>query len=147
MRINILGTFYDVILNAKEKDYPKLKNCDGYTDFSIKQIVVAKLEKDESSIEDLDGYAKKVLRHEIIHAFLYESGLDANCWARNEEIVDWIAIQFEKLLDTFIRAGAITFKTAKEKEIKVNINPPKIDLSSINKLNKEAEKRIPGGSV
>ena len=37
---------------------------------------------------------KKVIRHELVHAFLFESGLSVNSWADNEEIVDWIAIQF-----------------------------------------------------
>ncbi|WP_461218455.1 hypothetical protein [Lapidilactobacillus salsurivasis] len=53
-------------------------------------------------MEDLEVYTRKTLRHELIHAFLYESGLDANSeWARNEEIVDWIAIQFPKLQIVF----------------------------------------------
>jgi hypothetical protein len=42
------------------------------------------------------------MRHEILHAFLYESGLRENsnkvyAWAENEEMVDWIAIQFPKI--------------------------------------------------
>ncbi len=109
MKIKILGTEYEIIRNASVEEYPKLKDCDGYTDFSIKQIVIAKLEKDDSSLDDLEYYAKKVLRHEIIHASLYESGLDSNCWARNEEIVDWIAIQSDKLIEAFNKVDAITY--------------------------------------
>ena len=47
------------------------------------------------------------IRHEVVHAFLEESGL-SDCslrpemaWARNEEMVDWIAIQFPKMLEAF----------------------------------------------
>ncbi len=109
MKINILGTDYDVVLDAQEKDYPSLKKCDGYTDFSVKRIVISKQEKDDMSLEDLDSYSRLVLRHEIVHAFMYESGLDKECsYARNEELIDWIAIQFEEILNAFKKVGAIT---------------------------------------
>ena len=49
-----------------------------------------------------------MLRHEIVHAFLYESGLDVSSeWARNEEIVDWIALQTPKLQKAFEEAGCL----------------------------------------
>jgi len=56
--------------------------------------------------------AKQVLRHEIIHAFLYESGLygsslSSDRWALNEEMVDWLAIQFPKILKAFEDVGCI----------------------------------------
>ena len=43
-----------------------------------------------------------VLVHELVHAFLYESGLSINSlspsgWASNEEMTDWMAIQGPKL--------------------------------------------------
>lgn len=108
MKVNILGTEYEIIMDAEEKDYPKLKGLSGYTDFSVKKIVIRKIEEDESSIEDLKYYQREVLRHEIIHAFFFESGLDGNSdYARNEELIDWIAIQFEKMLDAFYKAKAI----------------------------------------
>ena len=81
-------------------------------DQSIKEIVVGKFEPNEMSIEDLQGYTKKVLRHEIIHAFLYESGLWNNSgniknWAQSEELTDWIAIQSPKLFKVFKTVGCI----------------------------------------
>ncbi len=110
MKVKILGMEYEIIMNAEEKEYPKLKGLSGYTDVSIKKIVIGKFEKDDNTIEDLTLYQREVIRHEIIHAFFYESGLDSNCdYARNEELIDWIAIQFEKMLRVFIRAGAIDF--------------------------------------
>lgn len=108
MKVNILGTEYEIIKDATEEKYPKLKNCDGYTDFSVKKIVVSKFEKDDMSIEDLESYSKKVLRHELVHAFMYESGLDGESpYARNEELIDWIAIQFKKILKAFENTKAI----------------------------------------
>lgn len=138
MKIKILGTNYEIIKNADEKDYPQLKKCDGFTDFSIKRIVVADFDKDESSIDDLEWYKNKVLRHEIVHAFIHESGLAENCeWARNEELTDWIAIQFEKMLGVFIEVGAISsigidlnvYDRRTNNPINAPINPPKVKVA------------------
>lgn len=108
MKLNILGTEYEIIRNASVEEYPKLKNCDGYTDESIKQIVIPEFVKDDMSEEDLEYYTKKIIRHEIVHAFMYESGLDSNSeYAKNEELIDWIAIQFEKMLAIFIDLDVI----------------------------------------
>lgn len=110
MKVKILGTEYEIIMNAEEKDYPILKDADGYADFTIKKIVIKKLVQDGESYEDLELWQRKTLRHEIVHAFLYESGLWQNSfkdWARNEEMTDWIALQFTKVLEVFIQVGAI----------------------------------------
>ena len=56
----------------------------------------------------IEKYYPQVLRHEIIHAFLNESGLQWNSgiitnrgWAKNEEMVDFFAIQFPKIQRVF----------------------------------------------
>ena len=111
--IFILGEAWSIV-EGTVKDFPMLSECDGYTDSSIRRIVVNNFEEehDKNSKSDLDEYKMEVLRHEIIHAYLYESGLDCNAhtsdhWAEDEEIVDWIAIQAPKIFKTFIEAGAI----------------------------------------
>lgn len=138
MKVKILGTEYEVIKDAEEKDYPQLKKCDGFTDFSIKRIVVANFDKDESSVDDIDWYKKKVLRHELVHAFIHESGLAENCdWARNEELTDWIAIQFEKILGVFIELQCIDsigvdvniFDRQSNNLINDPINSPKVKVA------------------
>nr|DAF33877.1 MAG TPA: peptidase [Caudoviricetes sp.] len=138
MKVKILGTEYEVIKDAEEKDYPQLKKCDGFTDFSIKRIVVANFDKDESSVDDIDWYKKKVLRHELVHAFIHESGLAENCdWARNEELTDWIAIQFEKILGVFIELQCIDsigvdvniFDRQSNNPINDPINSPKVKVT------------------
>lgn len=54
---------------------------------------------------------RETLRHEVIHAFLNESGLGWNslplehAWAKNEEMVDWIAIQFPKIQKVYVKLG------------------------------------------
>lgn len=107
MKISILGTEYE-LLERSVKDDKKLTDADGYCDTSTKVCVVDDMSDPEyDSKGNLEEYKNQLKRHEIIHAFLFESGLDVNTWAGNEEIVDWIAIQFPKLLRAFEKAGCI----------------------------------------
>lgn len=101
MKANVLGTEYEIsITNADNEPY--LNDMDGYCDETTKTIVVDEMKPDNHSKKDLKDYQNKVLRHEIIHAFLFESGLsESSPWARNEEMVDWIASQFPKIKKVF----------------------------------------------
>lgn len=107
-KVNILGSEWSVKF-GNEKEYPNLINVDGYTDLSTREIVVDDMEASQGQIgakADLESYQKQVVRHEIIHAFLLESGLDSNSnsadsWAVNEEMVDWFAIQSPKIFKLF----------------------------------------------
>ena len=72
--------------------------------------MVEDMSSHENSIgakKDLKNYQRQVIRHEILHAFLYESGLEGNSWAINEEMVDWLAIQFPKIEKAFREVGCI----------------------------------------
>lgn len=109
-KVNVLGTEYEIIIDAPEEMLPP--DSDGAMDHSTKRIVVAKLIPSERSIKNLDAYRKKVLRHEIIHAFLYESGMwnnsgTAEAWGMDETITDWIAIQAPKLFKAFQDADCL----------------------------------------
>lgn len=98
--VSVLGTGYTIYLDVERADKPLLNEADGYCDTSTKEIFIAKFEADYDTLQDPVYYVNKVLRHELVHAFLHESGLDNNShngWARDEEIVDWIAYQFNKL--------------------------------------------------
>lgn len=104
METNILGTEYKIILGNKE-NFSALSEMDGYTDSSIKQIVVDDCKDVENTVgakKNMKEFVDKVLRHEIIHAFLYESGLAENSsWATEEEMIDFFAIQFPKIQKVF----------------------------------------------
>lgn len=106
MTVNVLGTEYTIKESNKVEDQD-LETCDGYCDTSTKTIVIDTFKDSPGSLGDLGTYKKKVLRHELSHAFLYESGLSCNSWAKDEEIVDWIALQFHKLLKAFEQCDAI----------------------------------------
>ena len=84
---------------------------DGYCDKTTKRIVVAKKDE-ECEVGEFEVYQKSIIRHEIIHAFMYESGLDANFehanqFGHEETMIDWIAIQFPKLYKAFEAAGCL----------------------------------------
>jgi hypothetical protein len=106
--ISILGSPWNVYIGNKDI-FPHLAEVDGYEDSSIRAIFVDECKvdaTDTSKKADLQRYQAEVLRHEIIHAFLYESGLDSNSqgtdsWARNEEMTDWLAIQSPKIFRVF----------------------------------------------
>lgn len=108
MIIDVLGEEYTI---TKVHDDPRLENSDGFCDETTKEIVVETYEGDDGKPgvkAQLDIQRKKNVRHEIVHAFLFECGLAENSqWAQNEELVDWIAIQGPKLIAAWKRAGAL----------------------------------------
>lgn len=107
--VSILGTQYKIII-IPENDYRYKRDSDGWCDSSSKELLLFNFKQDLNSKRDLAEYQKKVLRHEIIHAFLYESGLSinsswSNSWAMNEEMIDWLAIQEPKIHKAFKEVG------------------------------------------
>lgn len=108
MIIHILGTEYTVTL-ATEQAEPRLEGCDGFCDETTKEIVVENYKRGQANSKgNLELQEQKNIRHEIVHAFLFESGLAENSdWAQNEEMVDWVAKQGPKLLKAWQEAGAL----------------------------------------
>lgn len=110
MNINILGTDYEIVRQDKQEQ-AKLEACNGFCEPYSKKIVIDKFEneeKDRLSVEKFDDFVKKVIRHEIVHAFFIESGLDNNSdYANNEELVDWIALQGIKIYKAWEKANAV----------------------------------------
>lgn len=108
-KVHILGEEWTVAVRNR-KDDDNLNDKDGYCDKTSKLIVVADKD-DESDLQNYTVYLQKVCRHEIIHAYLFESGLHENFehprLGHDETYVDWIAVQFPKLLETFREVGCI----------------------------------------
>lgn len=115
-KINILGAEYSIGIHKMDEDSVLKDNSwMGYCDEDAKLIIVADLDDEKyfyhDSEEAKDFSFKKTLRHEIIHAFLNESGLSSDAlnynagWAKNEEMVDWLAIQFPKISKVFAELG------------------------------------------
>ena len=98
-KVNILGTGYKICFKKLEN-----QDIDGYTDPTLFQIVIRK--DNFYKVGDFKELQRKQLRHEIIHAFMNESGLQCNWehtqrFGHDETIVDWIAIQSTKIFKVF----------------------------------------------
>lgn len=118
MRVNILGTEYDIIKKKYTEDESfDRRSIAGYCDGYSKRIVVCDMNTYKGwEHEEADTIAeaeKETLRHEIIHAFFNESGLQDSsfvyegAWAKNEEMVDWLAIQIPKIHKAYQEAGCL----------------------------------------
>lgn len=117
-KVNVLGTEYTIeTRKISEDEYMKKSNFAGYCCECSKLIVIADVSEKEF-FQDMDEneqeiYRKKTLRHELIHAFLNESGLSADAsatsgaWAKHEEMIDWFAIQSPKIFKVFSDAGCL----------------------------------------
>lgn len=110
MNVNVLGTVYSVTVSNDSKE-PRLNDCAGFCDETTKEIFADDYQSyadDLSAKRNLKLQTKKVIRHEIVHAFLFESGLAENStWAQNEELVDWIAKQGPKIIKAWQEADAL----------------------------------------
>lgn len=110
-RINVLGTEYCIVFKNDEEIAEDMNaeigQYGGYCNEAKKIIAIALFNKCKGETEESKAYLTKWnLRHEITHAFLNESGLssDSNSaeqWAKNEEMVDWFAIQSPKIYKVF----------------------------------------------
>lgn len=101
-KIKILGTEYEVI-NQTVSENSKLENANGLCEFWSKQIIVDEAQPERTTYDNLDAFNRKVLRHEVIHAFFGESGL--RNYMEDEDLVDWIAVQFPKIAKVFEELG------------------------------------------
>ena len=103
-KVDILGTEYTVEALDRKNDSMLGDENDGYCDHTTKSIVVA--QNDElNALKDFDRYQKSVIRHEIIHAFLFESGFGYSCehpqYGHDETMIDWWAMQSPKIFKVF----------------------------------------------
>ena len=109
MKLNIMGSEW-TIEELSEKDDSRLNDCDGYADWTTREIVIER--EIIGTLKDMECYIRKVKRHEIVHAFLLECGLhecsgNTEAWAMNETMVDWIARIGPKIYEVWKVAGAV----------------------------------------
>lgn len=97
--VNILGTEYQI-------EQKELENAeyDGQCDYTDRKIIIRN--DNYNQLGDFEQLQKKQLRHEIIHAFMSESGLQSNWehvekFGHDETTVDWFAIQSPKIFKAF----------------------------------------------
>lgn len=117
MKISVLGAEYTITVKKyNEDEYFKRADCNGYCSGSAKEIVLCEMSTypdwENETKETIEIQTKETLRHEIVHAFFNESGLacssnSTDAWARNEEMVDWFAIQGPKIYRAWQDAEAL----------------------------------------
>lgn len=112
--VDILGTKYKVSTGIPVSKDRELIGRFGYCSFCDHRIVVADLATVDGWMDEpaavKSAQEKATLRHEVIHAFLSESGLrgsssGTDVWALNEEMVDWFALQLPKMMKVFEQLG------------------------------------------
>ena len=106
ININILGETWTIHIVHK---FPKRLADNETTAAALcvppdRSIYIKTIKK--ADCKDVQRLFNTILRHEIIHAYLVESGLNENAnaienWATNEEMVDWFALQSEKIFKTY----------------------------------------------
>lgn len=118
MKISVLGTEYTLI--TKKYDEEPLfseKGICGWCSHAGRALVVCDFRTHPEFKNETDAVyditRKETVRHELIHAFLYESGLadssfNQSCgWAKNEEMVDWLAMQMPKIVAAMKEADCL----------------------------------------
>ena len=102
--VDILGQKYIVRLIPKSGDerFEKLK-CDGFCDYSTREIIMWNMTQEENDVGNLKTSIHHILYHELVHAFMFESGLGSDWehkeYGQEETTVDWIAWQAEKIVN------------------------------------------------
>lgn len=90
---DILGTKYTLHYDDTITDKHE---ANGTAELFSKKIVISLSGYyDDEVFENIEEYYKKVIRHELVHAFFYEMGLNNYC--RDEVLVDALAIQMPKM--------------------------------------------------
>ncbi len=110
--VKVLGTEYEIISADPEHKDLHDSGHDGVCDYLTHKILISNLSDWDETADRKAEYTREILRHEIIHAFLFESGLGYNTekarhWAMNEEMVDFFALQFPKIMKAMKKAGAL----------------------------------------
>jgi len=106
-KVDVLGSTYFVEICPYSR-YPILfGKALGWCDFHARKIVVldmatVELGDDELNTQSPDKATERIFRHELVHAFFYESGMDTETgFARDEILVDFLAMQIPKLSKLF----------------------------------------------
>ena len=94
--VNILGQEY-TLHTETEKENPKLKDNVGLCEVFSKRIILdtSVADNDPDTVENVEEYFHKVLRHEAFHAILFEAGWTD--YYHDESLVDALATLYPKI--------------------------------------------------
>lgn len=98
MKVKVLGVEYEINVIEHRNSYMVERDADGYCDATSKKIYVC---GNDSDFDNKEHYIEQITRHELIHAFLYECGIDYGYSIHNEDLVNWLAVQYPKIQELF----------------------------------------------
>lgn len=108
-KVDILGEEYSLLFSDSSKD-KILKTAKGYCDVYSKRIIIGYIENpDYQTTTDYLNYYNSVLRHELAHAFLYESGDNYEEY-NQEEMCNWLAVIAPKMMNIYEQCKIINKK-------------------------------------
>lgn len=104
--------YVDVLGSKYEIKYVELKDADTDGDCDSTAKLIRVRNDNTNNVGNFEELQKSVLRHEIIHAFLFESGLGASwhhpiVFGHDETTVDWFAKQHMRIHKAFEEVGCI----------------------------------------
>ena len=125
LRTEILGVPYEIKfvpfrgdeVSGRLLDVPDASGVLGITNKHARVIYISTdsdvLKSFGDDRESVGRLFRETLRHELIHAFLSESGL-GSCslrydygWSQNEEMVDWLAVMAPRIFEKFKELNCI----------------------------------------
>ena len=151
--VNILGTTYNII-RFKYNEYLNFKKFGRYGNCDNVNKLIAVV--DASTIPNtttndrawMIKCEKEILRREVVHTYLSESGLKQNVivsfrgWSKCEELIDWFAIMGKKISKTWSEVEAWIDEIYKSDDLigqlSIYKNPDNIDEQEF--MNRERAK-------
>lgn len=126
IEFDVLGTTYTLFFRAEEDLKVSNKTKDGkrngYCRLFDPYITIYVSRNHKNNMVN-ENKIRHVMRHEIIHAFIHESGLGSQShspvygWGNDEEIIDWFAAQYPKMYPIFEKLNLLhDIKIAEIKE-------------------------------
>ena len=114
--VDVSGVNYQIIFMSEDgfNCMEEAKGSAGLCDTDFKKIYVHIMSNSKIPDARKIHRIKTTLRHELTHAFIYESGLDIHTdplfdenWAINEEAIDWYAHKIPHMAKTFEELGIL----------------------------------------
>jgi len=93
--INVLGQDYELLYVEDNNEKLAKANANGQTEAYSKKILVRQIKETGNTCEKLEDFTNKIVRHEMIHAFLFEAGQVE--YFDDEKLVDTLAYLIPKM--------------------------------------------------
>lgn len=106
-KISVMGSEFEIIYTTEEED-PTIKGKSGVCYSLLQKIKIDQyiyLDDADGSVAEAEKASKllsllAILRHEIIHAFFFQSGLDSQCsFAVDEVLIDWLSLKLPEIVE------------------------------------------------